>query len=450
MQSRTLKSSLLFLAVIVCLHILNTFTNLASLTQRHLVKNMQPSPQVLVNKSRRSFFLELESQLNLSKTELLSYRQRADKAADKAPAQSQKSNAALGKEKRELQNRVSRLEAWLDNMSSETFLRPQRNFTTAIPDTIFRGFEERDCSSSALYRDISLQKGQRLVYMSAKFGYRQRFRDEMLQRQQQVIEKFPWVKESNSVAYYELPQHWREYHPYYKHTRFLENPEDPEDPKIHGYWFWKSALILDHLRQLNPGDVLIYADYDQTFWWPALTDLLEHFLNNLSFDWALAIWPGPVEMEMTKKDVFLAHCGDAPSESQNRVLQTVQWDAGFHFIRKNNRTLQLAQFWQQETENYHALSDAPSYVPNDPKFWEHRRDQSLLNLILKCIYEDSLSEQAEHPCGFNPFHFISLPDRTDAELLGIKQRQKTFWDQAQREPAYRTILAKGKPNQHKE
>lgn len=315
-----------------------------------------------------------------------------------------------------------------------------------------------NCSSPERYSGsiaASLQaKGQRIVYVTAKFGHNQRFCNDISKRLQQAVGTFPWLDPENAYAYCEFPEHWRMHAPYVNHVQFLTDPNH-ESAVGGGWWFWKAPLILDHLRQLQDGDLLIYADFDQITWWTALTDLVHLFVENPSIDWALPQWRGGSEGAYTKRDVIHAYCGHLNSTEFQEAINSAQWEAGIQIFRKTHRVVKHVEQWQRANENYHAISDDASYLlPNFPSFLEHRRDQSLLNMLLKCRYCNNNENRCKrskawkyttidvpHPCGWLygqnmiDFHVVSFAPRnkkTNLDLLQMEQQTNTAWEMLSR------------------
>jgi hypothetical protein len=154
-------------------------------------------------------------------------------------------------------------------------------------------------------------------------------------------------------------------------------------------------------------------------------------IQNPNIDWALT-QTYIREEKYTKQDVFEAYCGKPTKALQD----SGQWRAGLHIFRPTPRVIQFIEEWQRATEDYSAISDTESLIPNAPSFVEHRRDQSLLNLLLKCWFT---SDEAKYvkvldPCeglymkGNLNLHFVTLPSlKTPEELTLLEERRHSFW-----------------------
>jgi hypothetical protein len=311
------------------------------------------------------------------------------------------------------------------------------------PDSVFYGFQFASnltrssdnkpyCESKDRYRDLRLRESHRIVYLSGKMGHNNRFKEDIEKRQREATEKLHWLRnDSDAIFHYEVPEHWRNHETYKQHTQFLKDPTH-ESSTGGGWWFWKPPLILDALKELSPNDVLVFGDYDQTVWWPALADLIDYMITNPEIDWALTRWRHGMESARTKQDVFEAYCGK-PTKT---LLESPQWQAGMHIFRPTLRVKQFIEEWQRATEDYHAISDEKSLVANNPSFVEHRRDQSLLNMLHKCWFTSDEAKyiRAPHPCGlfyekeYLDFYFVTLPPiKTPEELRLLEEQRHTFW-----------------------
>ena len=94
----------------------------------------------------------------------------------------------------------------------------------------------------------------------------------------------------------------------------------------------------------------------------------------------------------------------------------------FLVLRKDNATLQFAYQYAEGVKNYHAINDEPSWIPNISHFHEHRRDQSILNVILKCRYNQPDMQTYEHPCQWRKVRTYRLPEWDAETLTGVLRR----------------------------
>ncbi len=158
-----------------------------------------------------------------------------------------------------------------------------------------------------------------------------------------------------------------------KHGDFIEG-----NPKYYGYALWKSYLILKMLRQINEGEILLYVDCGCELNSRGKARLVD-YLRICAARGSLAFQLDHAEKTWSKMD--LIHHLKAPVADR----ESGQVAGGMIFLTKSERNLQFAQLWfeTQTSGQYHFINDAPSLLPNDPSFVEHRHDQSCFSLLTK-------------------------------------------------------------------
>jgi uncharacterized protein YndB with AHSA1/START domain len=146
-----------------------------------------------------------------------------------------------------------------------------------------------------------------------------------------------------------------------------------------GYWLWKPFIIDDTLRQMAPGDLLMYSDAGIEI----AADLAPLFaLCGEGRDIVLfanhyrkaandcGTW--------TKRDCFALMDCDAPRFHDGPMV-----DASVVILEKTDRSLAFIRKWLSYACRPEVLTDAANIValPNLPRFVEHRHDQSILSLL---------------------------------------------------------------------
>lgn len=143
-----------------------------------------------------------------------------------------------------------------------------------------------------------------------------------------------------------------------------------------GYWIWKSQVILQTLKRIPEGEILVYADAGCSLNVEGLDKLKEY--GELAKQ-----GPGILVFEMvglecghwTKMDCFQAL--DFHDYNSYQIMATA-------IIMVNNEfTRNFVQEWFSLCSNYQLLTDAPSIHPNHPSFKEHRHDQSIFNILAR-------------------------------------------------------------------
>jgi hypothetical protein len=162
----------------------------------------------------------------------------------------------------------------------------------------------------------------------------------------------------------------------------------------YGYWCWKPQIILQTLLSVQEGDVIQYTDSGCHLNLNGRLRLLEYFdiakkseSGILSFrsknNWELKEGEKNyenLEYKYNKADL-LAFFGvlDNPD-----ILNSVQYEAGIIFIRKDNNTIRFIQDWINVfINNFNLIDDSPSLRKNLDGFLDHRHDQSIYSLMCK-------------------------------------------------------------------
>lgn len=220
----------------------------------------------------------------------------------------------------------------------------------------------------------------KILYLTAKFASKpERFAPEINSQVQNVqrLNVLPIAtQQATIVSYTELPPDIIHDPRWKLHVQNLYSARN----RGGGFWFWKPLLIHKHLQELQDGDFLIYSDSDMLdffSWLPLLLETMMEWKANY------AQYQMPyLEQEWTKRDVYETLCPNRNMEMD----KSRQYAGGHVIVRKDEATMALIQDWLDAVANYHWVNDEPSTVPNLQAFREHRHDQSLLSLLLKCKY----------------------------------------------------------------
>jgi len=149
-------------------------------------------------------------------------------------------------------------------------------------------------------------------------------------------------------------------------------------PRGAGYWLWKPHYVVEVLKQIAEGDLLVYLDAGFE-----LNAGIEPLLKLVSADPGVALFRvhGRLNRHWTKRDCFVLMGCDTP-----RFLDVEQSMSGIIVIRKNAVAVRLMCEWLACVGDSRTLTDAPNTcgLPNYPGFTEHRHDQSILtNLAIR-------------------------------------------------------------------
>ncbi len=165
-----------------------------------------------------------------------------------------------------------------------------------------------------------------------------------------------------------------------------------------GYWLWKPYYILEHLKKLNEGDVLVYCDSGLKIE-KSITLLIELCKQNThnkgvtlfhNYQGADYIGTGFEKTETVlyhearknkywgKRDVFVLM--DADNEA---YWNSVQVEGCLMLLQKTDFSIQFIEEWLQYCCNEAIVTDLPNTqgLPNHDNFIMHIHDQVVLSLL---------------------------------------------------------------------
>jgi hypothetical protein len=153
-----------------------------------------------------------------------------------------------------------------------------------------------------------------------------------------------------------------------QHSEFIKT-----NPRLFGYAIWKPQIILQHLNQLEEGEILVYLDAGCTLNPYGQTRFLEY----------LEMFDEPIDMlvqelehqevKYTKQDL-INYVGY--KEGKQRL-------SGIIFMRNTPSVRTFMKEWLEISCNYNMIDDSPSLSQNHETFVEHRHDQSVFSLLTK-------------------------------------------------------------------
>jgi hypothetical protein len=218
------------------------------------------------------------------------------------------------------------------------------------------------------------------VYLTAKFGRDNAFA-------QGVQDKLEKVRRTgiftDIYGYSEFPD-WILEDPTWKtHLEFLTNNNVTANGRGGGYWFWKPTLILHHLSKLNDGDLIVYSDLDLQMRFSYDTRLMETMID-WKADLSVYKYNGN-DPRFNKGDAYRHICGTSSSSLTPTMDNgNHQHASGYLVLKKSTAALGFIQQWKELMTHYSLINDSPSEYPNHADFYEHRHDQSMLDLLLRC------------------------------------------------------------------
>lgn len=169
------------------------------------------------------------------------------------------------------------------------------------------------------------------------------------------------------LSFAKLPPEWAAQHGVRLGTRGI------------GYWRWKAYLILERLRAIRDGDVLVYADYDLLIAPTPNDDLSGLFCLGANAIEGVAPFHFPcfTDRAWTKHEVATA------LNATDAMLDSAQLFAGLLVLRRTPTALAFVEEWLSWSLHSSLISDALDASRQHPAFRAHRHDQSLLSLLAK-------------------------------------------------------------------
>lgn len=157
-----------------------------------------------------------------------------------------------------------------------------------------------------------------------------------------------------------------------------------KNPRGYGYWIWKPMAILEQMRKVPEGDIILYADagcsicttHEARRVWNIWLDIVRTGSTH-----RIAFIEGHIEETWCKADLAcLLGCNDDPT-----IMKSCISISTLHLLQNTEDNRALVQRWIDVCllEDYHYLTDSPSRVPNASSFREHRHDQSIISLLMK-------------------------------------------------------------------
>ncbi|GAA0559453.1 hypothetical protein [Chitinophaga japonensis] len=161
-----------------------------------------------------------------------------------------------------------------------------------------------------------------------------------------------------------------------KQTPFYEeNREILDIPTGSGCWLWKPYIILETMRQVEEGDIVVYSDAGIE-----LIDSIEPLVRICKKEQPVLLFAnGNLPNSMwTKRDCFILMGCD-----HKKYWRGTQCDGAFALFRKCAQSIAFLQEWLEYGKDKRIITDIPNTLgkKNLPDFIAHRRDQSILSLL---------------------------------------------------------------------
>lgn len=259
---------------------------------------------------------------------------------------------------------------WSKARKSPLLLKIPRQFQNAAPANFWKKLVE--------WNDLPIT----VDYITAKFGRDNKFVREVRWTETALLAH--GYAQTHIHAYSTFPDFILNDDQWKMHLEFLHNTS--QKPKGAGYWFWKTPLLLHHLKNSKMGDIVIYADVDLRDHNRWLSKLIQRMLYTNT---SLALYQVEyLHRQYTKRDVYDYYCHRDPS-----MDKSLMYAAGWVVVRKTQSVVAFLEEWQDGMRNYSMLNDSPSSLPNIADFDYHLHDQSILSVMLKCRYTNAYEKR---------------------------------------------------------
>jgi hypothetical protein len=192
-----------------------------------------------------------------------------------------------------------------------------------------------------------------------------------------------------------------------------------------GFWIWKPQIIIQALRSMKDGQILLYLDVGCHLNHRGVTRLHEYFeivskskSGILAFDFSYEGVIDHKELEWTKSDT-LDFFGALSNEE---IKQSAQIQATIILVEKRESTIKFVENWLNLMETHrNFIDDTPSVIPNDPNFIENRHDQSVFSILAKLEEITILSHAENFPR--RKTIFAEAPAWRDLKFMPIQARR---------------------------
>ena len=159
-----------------------------------------------------------------------------------------------------------------------------------------------------------------------------------------------------------------------------ENQRILSQPLGAGYWIWKPFIILQTMKHLDDGDIVLYTDAGMKVLdsLDPLFEITKTSKDNRMLFAETWFYGTHLHSEYTKRDCFILMGMDDPRYYKERVL-----NAAFHLWMKTQKNIDFLTEWQMYLKDSRIVTYEPNTCgqPNLPDYIDHRHDQAVLSLL---------------------------------------------------------------------
>jgi hypothetical protein len=173
-----------------------------------------------------------------------------------------------------------------------------------------------------------------------------------------------------------------------------------QNPKGFGFWIWKPYIILQTIKNLEPGWGVAYLDAGcilnpNSNSLARLETYKEHALTH-------SVWA--TELKSKDQDDFSnsAWCkSDALTylEANETISRMNQVQGGICMFSNDEKALKLLESWHAASiaDGHHYLDDSVSKTKNAANFIEHRHDQALFSVLFRLMNLKPIPDETHFP-----------------------------------------------------
>jgi hypothetical protein len=155
---------------------------------------------------------------------------------------------------------------------------------------------------------------------------------------------------------------------------YSENKSILDQTRGAGYWLWKPFIILETLRSLPAGEMVVYCDCGD-----AVNLAFKEYAANVIRSCGFFIIENRFPMRrLCKMDTF-----SLMGAMEEKYYDAMQVEAGICGFRNDPEALAFVGEWLAACRNENILTDAANVcgLPNFPEFVDHRHDQAILTIL---------------------------------------------------------------------
>jgi hypothetical protein len=186
------------------------------------------------------------------------------------------------------------------------------------------------------------------------------------------------------------------------HSRFMET-----NAIGYGFWIWKPQIVLQKLRTMADGDVLVYADSGCNMNYRGKQKLLEYIelaKNESSTGVVCFQMPPHKEKCYTKQSLF-----ELLDANEYKILDQIH--ATSFIIKKTHTSMNIVSDWSTISQQYQFIDERERHL-QQPDFIDFRHDQSIWSLLNRKYGSYVISTDETYP-----------PNRIDMPIWGSRIRK---------------------------